>query len=238
LTSPPNGISSLVAYFKGLWDDTRRQLVAAPDALIVAAVASLSFILGYYLRVRPAWFAPGYREAAFYLGRGLIFFIVPMLSLVPLKLTSAAVGFSLRNPGRWLRDVGLLYLVMLPLLVWAAYQPSFQRAYPYFGFAREGLAAFLAGLGVRLVGMFCWEFIMRGYLLFGLERRIGAAAAIAVQTIPFAILHFGKPLPEAAGSIVAGVALGILAVRNRSFIPGVVLHFAVAATLDVLALVV
>jgi hypothetical protein len=35
--------------------------------------------------------------------------------------------------------------------------------------------------------------------------------------------------------VVAGVVLGILALRNRSFLPGVLLHFAVAATLDLAA---
>ncbi|MFO7651521.1 MAG: CPBP family intramembrane glutamic endopeptidase [bacterium] len=225
-------------YFHELWADTRRVLTAAPDALIIASVASLAFILGRYLRFDFSWLDPQYRGAGTYVARGLVYLVVPLLSLPLLRLSPAATGFSLRSPGRWLRDIGLLYALMLPLVVWAAFQPSFQRAYPYFGFARAGLVAFALGLGVRFVGMFCWEFILRGYLLFGLERRIGAAAAVAVQTIPFAILHFGKPLPETLGSIVAGVALGILALRNRSFIPGAILHFAVAATLDALAILI
>lgn len=225
-------------YLRGLWADTRRALAGAPDALIIAAVASLAFILGRYLRFDLAWLFAGYRGAGIYLARGLIYLIVPLLSLPLLRLSPRAVGFSLATPGRWLRDIGLLYALMLPLLVWAAFQPSFQRAYPYFSFARNGLWPFALGLGVRFAGMFCWEFILRGYLLFGLERRIGTAAAIAAQTIPFAILHFGKPLPETLGSIVAGVALGVLALRNRSFIPGAILHFGVAATLDVLAVLI
>jgi len=227
-----------VPYFRELWADTRKTLTAAPDALIIASVASLAFILGRYLRVDLGWLGPQYRGAGLYVWRGLVYLVVPLLSLPLLRLTPAAVGFSLRNPGRWLRDIGLLYVLMLPLVVWAAFQPSFQRAYPYFTFERLGLWPFAVGLGVRFAGMFCWEFILRGYLLFGLERRVGAAAAVAVQTIPFAILHFGKPLPETLGSVVAGVALGILALRNRSFIPGAILHFAVAATLDALAVLI
>jgi hypothetical protein len=49
-------------------------------------------------------------------------------------------------------------------------------------------------------------------------------------------MHVGKPGPEAIGSIVAGIALGIIALRNRSFIPGAILHWAVAVTLDLFAL--
>jgi membrane protease YdiL (CAAX protease family) len=161
---------------------------------------------------------------------------LPLLSLILLRMSPTKVGFSLAHPGRWLRDVGLLYLVMLPLVYLASRQTDFQRAYPFFSFERLGTGSLLLGLGIRAVGMFAWEFLCRGYLLFGFERRVGGPAAIAIQTIPFAVMHAGKPGPEAIGSIIAGVALGILALRNRSFIPGAILHWAVAATLDIFAI--
>jgi membrane protease YdiL (CAAX protease family) len=84
--------------------------------------------------------------------------------------------------------------------------------------------------------MFTWEFLCRGYLLFAFERRVGGAAAIAIQTIPFAVMHVGKPGPEAIGAIIAGIVLGIIALRNRSFIPGTILHWSVAVTLDLFAI--
>ena len=124
---------------------------------------------------------------------------------------------------------------MLPLLLFAARQPSFQRVYPYFQFETIGPGFLLLGLGVRLFGMFAWEFLLRGYVLFGFERRVGAAAAIAVQTIPFVVMHVGKPPLETYGALVAGVVLGIVAIRARSFIPCAILHWSVAATLDVLS---
>ena len=40
--------------------------------------------------------------------------------------------------------------------------------------------------------MFAWEFIFRGYMLFGLEKSIGKSA-IFVQAIPFVLLHLEKP---------------------------------------------
>jgi membrane protease YdiL (CAAX protease family) len=45
--------------------------------------------------------------------------------------------------------------------------------------------------------MVAWEFLFRGYMLFGLERSIGKNA-IFVQTIPFVLLHLGKPFLETA----------------------------------------
>ena len=39
-------------------------------------------------------------------------------------------------------------------------------------------------------------------------------------------LHYTKPLPEALGSIIAGVLLGVLAFETRSFLYGAVIHLA------------
>jgi len=48
-------------------------------------------------------------------------------------------------------------------------------------------------------------------------------------------MHYSKPLPEALGSIIAGVLLGILALETRSFIYGAAIHWLVAMTMDVVA---
>ena len=224
-------------YLRGLWDDARRNVTAGPDLLLVAATFALAALIPPYLRPRASHFGPGWPSAITVLWRSAFYLALPLLSLVPLRLSPAKVGFSLRQPGRWLRDIGVLYLVMLPLVYIASRQADFQRAYPFFAFERLGTGSLLLGFGIRAVEMFIWEFLFRGYLLFGFERRVGGAAAIAIQTIPFAIMHAGKPGPEAIGSIVAGIALGIIALRNRSFIPGTILHWSVAVTMDIFAIV-
>ncbi len=226
-----------MAYLRGLWNDGRRSVTAAPDLLLVAATFALAALLPHYWRPRLPALGPGWFGAATLLWRSMLYLALPMLSLFLLRLPPAKVGLSLGRPRLWLRDIGLLYLVMLPLVFLASRQPSFQRSYPFFAFERFGVGNLLLGLTVRMVGMFAWEFLCRGYLLFGFERRVGGPAAIAIQTIPFAVMHVGKPAPEALGSIVAGIVLGIIALRNRSFIPGAILHWSVAATLDIFAIV-
>ena len=72
--------------------------------------------------------------------------------------------------------------------------------------------------------MFAWEFIFRGYMLFGLEKSIGKNA-IFVQTIPFVLLHFGKPFLETLVCIPSGFIFGYIAYRTRSFLPCFVIHF-------------
>ena len=223
-------------YLRGLWNDARKNVTAGPDLLLLAAVFALAALIPQYLRPRLSGLGPGWPSAITVLWRSAFHLALPLLSLILLRMPPAKVGFSLAHPGRWLRDVSLLYLVMLPLVYLASRQAGFQRAYPFFAFERLGFGNLLLGLGIRAVGMFAWEFICRGYLLFGFERKVGGPAAIAIQTIPFAVMHVGKPGPEAIGSIVAGIVLGIVALRNRSFIPGAILHWSVAATLDIFAL--
>ena len=46
------------------------------------------------------------------------------------------------------------------------------------------------------------------------------------------MVHFQKPLPETMGSIIAGLALGTLALRTSSIWGGALLHVAVALTMD------
>jgi membrane protease YdiL (CAAX protease family) len=225
-----------VAYLRGLWDDVRTNVTASPDLLLAAAVFALAALVPQYIKPRFPNLSPGWPGAVTVLWRSLFYLALPLLSLIPLRLSPTEVGFSAARPGRWLRDIGLLYVVMLPVVYVASRQAGFQRAYPFFAFERLGAGSLLLGLGIRAVGMFTWEFLCRGYLLFAFEHRVGGPAAIAIQTIPFAVMHVGKPGPEAVGSIVAGIVLGIIALRNRSFIPGAILHWLVAATLDVFAL--
>jgi len=50
------------------------------------------------------------------------------------------------------------------------------------------------------------------------------------------MIHFTKPMPEATAAIFAGLILGYMAVRSKSFVPGIMLHVSVAVTMDLLVL--
>lgn len=227
-------IFPVVTYFRELGDDTRRFLAGQTDLLVIAVVAAATLVGSYYHFVKIERFGPDWQSAFELVGRGLAFLLIPLLSLLFLRIPLREVGFAWGEPRKWLRDVALLYVVMLPLLVIASRQPDFRDSYPYFRMARLGWRYFLLAQLFQLVFMFGWEFIGRGYLLFGFARRIGYAA-LFVQLIPFVLMHMGKPELETYGSLVAGLALGIVALRARSFYPCVLLHFAVAATLDLFA---
>jgi len=74
--------------------------------------------------------------------------------------------------------------------------------------------------------IFAWEFLFRGYMLFGLEKSIGKNA-IFVQTIPFVLLHLGKPFLETLACIPGGFIFGYVAYRTRSFLPCFIIHFGI-----------
>ncbi|CAN5522913.1 hypothetical protein BH24ACT7_BH24ACT7_14150 [soil metagenome] len=88
------------------------------------------------------------------------------------------------------------------------------------------------GYSIQFVGV---EAFFRGFMTFGLARRFGWLA-VPIMTVPYTMIHFAKPMPEAVAAIVAGLGLGALALRSRSWVPGVFLHVAVALTMDVLVL--
>ncbi|MBL8950131.1 MAG: CPBP family intramembrane metalloprotease [Myxococcaceae bacterium] len=173
--------------------------------------------------------------------------------LMPLLLAYATRGSFTRKYGFGLGDwkagmtVSLLFLVvMLPAAFIASKTKAFAGAYPLAG--NSAYTLFLGnGKTETSLGLFAiyelgyvlyfvaWEFFYRGWMLNGLLPRFGRAGAILIPVAPFAIMHLGKAEPEALGSIIAGVALGVLALRTRSFWYGVFVHASVAVWMDVLS---
>lgn len=128
----------------------------------------------------------------------------------------------------------IFLLVMLPLLWWTSSMPAFASKYPHLQSAKSDwiiLAVFETGM---FFYMFGWEFIWRGFMLFGLEEKFGYYAVL-IQMIPFVILHNGKPEIETFSAILGGIALGILAFRTRSFIYGVFVHFGIMFFIDLIS---
>jgi membrane protease YdiL (CAAX protease family) len=50
------------------------------------------------------------------------------------------------------------------------------------------------------------------------------------------MIHFGKPMPETIAAIIAGIFLGKMALRSGSILPGILLHYTVAISMDLLSL--
>jgi hypothetical protein len=160
---------------------------------------------------------------------------IPLLAIVWLVGDAPAdYGYRLRGAGSHAGVYVLLLAIALPFVLLASSRPSFQETYPFYRGAISGGWHFWGYETLYLLQFVSIEAFFRGFLLFGLAPRFGNAA-ILVMTIPYCMIHFGKPAPEALGAIAAGIVLGVLALRCRSFVPGIFLHCAVALAMDVLA---
>ena len=165
-----------------------------------------------------------------------------MLLLVPVLVAKFGTkgrlkdyGIQLGNQKLGWRVTGAAWILMIPVVIIAVIvYPSFVAKYPLCKAVASSWQAFLLYQLAYGVYMFSWEYFFRGFMLFGLERKFGNYT-ILIQTIPFAVMHYSKPMPEALGSIIAGVLLGVLALETRSFIYGAAIHWLVAMTMDVVA---
>jgi membrane protease YdiL (CAAX protease family) len=176
-----------------------------------------------------------YYYPATYLSTGLLLLLVPLLT-APFLRPSERFGFRLGNARTWLIDIGIAYGLLVALIFIFGRNEDFLRTYPLFKPSPYTWTLFLLWETCQFAYMFGWEFIFRGYLLFTAKKEVGVVPAILLQMLPFAYMHIGKPELEIYGSIFAGLFLGMIAIRARSFIPGAILHFAVALTMDLFAI--
>jgi hypothetical protein len=72
-------------------------------------------------------------------------------------------------------------------------------------------------------------------MVHGLKKYAGFYSVI-IMTVPYCMIHFGKPMGETFAAIFAGIALGTMSLKSRSIALGVFLHYSVAITMDMAAL--
>ena len=204
-------------------------------AVLLLAVALLA--IPYY-HGSPGWVPPRWRLFWWFGLSTLCFLVVPVLIIrFVWREPLSRYGLALGDVRTWSRYFLAFAAVVLPAMVVASRFPSIQQYYPRYPWARHSFGALILSELGWLVYFLAWEFFFRGFLLFTLLRRMPPALAIAVQTVPFAMMHFPKPEAEAFASIIAGVALGWMAYRGRSMVGTWLLHFLCAGLVDVLVVV-
>jgi uncharacterized protein len=146
-------------------------------------------------------------------------------------------GFRVRGILSHVRVYAVVYAVAAPLIIAASFVPSFQDRYPFFHPAvGHSLWPYMYVWWLLYWLQFCaLEFFFRGFLLHGIAPRLGWAAIFAMA-LPYNMLHYGKPMPEALAAIIGGIALGSLSLKTRSIWWGAAIHISIAITMDVCAL--
>ncbi len=174
--------------------------------------------------------------AYWFLVDSILLFLIPALlikSVFKEKLSNFGICFGQKKIALVLTTSSIIFV--LPIILFTSTANSFTKYFPLMQeITNSNLYIFFVYEILFIIFIFSWEFIFRGYILFGLEKKFGFYA-IFIQMIPFVILHNGKPFFETFASIFGGIFLGYLALRTRSAYYGFFIHTFILVTLDILA---
>jgi membrane protease YdiL (CAAX protease family) len=168
----------------------------------------------------------------------LVYVAVPML-IVRLVFRERIRDYGVKLGGV-LADFWVYISMMAiawPAIFLASASPSFQATYPFYRMS-PGERAWPNLVRWELMyttQFFAVEFLFRGFLVHGLKHRFGVYA-IFVMMVPYCMLHFTKPLPEALAAIVGAIVLGFMSLRTRSIWMGTAIHVSVAWSMDAASL--
>lgn len=147
-------------------------------------------------------------------------------------------GLSFRIEKDFVKVFAAATVVMLPLVYLMSRTEGFALKYPflhiYNGEPYVGSTLLIWEL-IYFVQFFGLEFFFRGFLVHSLKPAFGLYS-IFVMTVPYCMIHFGKPPAETMSAIVAGIFLGWLSFRNGNIWLGLALHCIVALSMDLFAL--
>jgi len=153
--------------------------------------------------------------------RIILYFIIPMaVILILFKDRPADYGFQL---GNW--RVGLMWTVIgcviMAIILWfVARVPSMES---YYSAKAPDNPLYL--VYITAVDLFGWEFMWRGFMLFGLAAVLGPGPAIFLSAVPFAFMHLNKPELEALTTLFGGAAFGFIAWQSGSFLYPFLIHW-------------
>jgi len=162
-----------------------------------------------------------------YWDRVILYLVVPLaVVLFIFRENPREYGFSFGDwkAGLLITAIGILF--MAPVIYYLgrgneamkSYYKPFVEGVPWDNF-------------LDLIG---WEFMFRGWILFGYARKFGAEA-LWLQAVPFAVAHIGKPEVETFSTIFGGFAFGWIAWRTRSFVWPFLIHWFIGSFIIVVA---
>jgi len=177
------------------------------QVIVVLSLATFSLVMQWYRPIGPTLVT----NHLFY------YVIIPVFAILFIfRENPLDYGFRIGDYHIWLWYVMITIIIGLPILVIASRFSSVNQYYisqfDYYEF-----------LTISVPTLFAWEYLLRGFLLFGLKKRFGEVSII-IQMVPFVLLHLGKPEAETLSCIVTGLWFGWVAYRGKSFWPAFIIH--------------
>lgn len=150
-----------------------------------------------------------------------LYIVIPVgITVFVFKESPTSYGLAIGDWKAGLLITALGILLMAPVLWYlGTHQGTMQQ---YYRIQPGGL---IWKKGLNMLG---WEYIFRGWLLFGYARKYGPDA-LWLQAVPFAIAHLGKPAVETFSTIFGGFAFGWVAWRTKSFLYPFLIHWFVGS---------
>jgi sodium transport system permease protein len=161
-----------------------------------------------------------------------VILIVPVIMAV---LLTSSPRRTLRLAWPEPRYLGLavaLVIALNPLI--SELRPVVEWLFPISTVVKEALGKIMAQapnpaiavLVFALIPAICEEVAFRGFILSALERQHRTRSAILLSALMFGFLHVLLSLfQQLFNATLLGIVLGLLAVRSRSILPGIVFHF-------------
>jgi hypothetical protein len=160
------------------------------------------------------------------------------------KLEGSAEGGSLSFYGLTTRNFRakpyfLILLCLVPLVALASTRPDFLHTYPkvkniaFVGAYTKPVwpwqLLYEVSYGLDFLNI---ELFFRGFLVIGLARYAGEYAILPMAAF-YCTIHFGKPLGECISSFFGGLALGVIALRSRTILGGLIVHLGLAWMMEI-----
>jgi len=162
-----------------------------------------------------------------YWDRVILYLVIPLIIIIFIFRENPkefGFGFGDWKAGLLITGIGILF--MAPIIYFLGSGNEAMRAYYQPDVNGLPWTTFLDLIG--------WEFIFRGWILFGYVRKFGPEA-LWVQAVPFALMHNGKPELETLSTIFGGFAFGWIAYRTKSFLYPFLIHWFIATFIIIIA---
>lgn len=186
-------------------------------ATLVVITSTLLLMVDHYHRFIPS---ESFNQAltAKAVERTVLYLIIPLLIILLIfRDRPSDYGFGFGNWREGLLWTAGAIVALAPILFFSARTPAMVN---YYVRSERSIGHVIS---ISALDLFGWEFVFRGFILFGLAR-VAGPNAIFLQAVPFALAHMGKPELETMSTIFGGVGFGFVAWRTRSFVYPWLIH--------------
>jgi membrane protease YdiL (CAAX protease family) len=157
------------------------------------------------------------------LERVVTFGLIPLLLLLALREDPRRYGLGRGDVRRAAILGGVATLVTVPVIAVLAGLPAIREWYAPSMSTVPGVVA------TNVLDLVPTEFLLRGFLMFALLRAIGPFGVV-VATVPFFMIHIGKPDIEALSTLGGGLVFGWLNWRTGAIWASAGYHVAIQST--------